>query len=358
MNLPRETLASMIRATGRALAGYAASQLLDSRPAAATVPAADPHAYWQQVLATQLVELAAALDADRPTLFANQVRWARAHLASRGVDVGQLRGGMESLRDVLHSQLPENLEPLAAAYIDDALRHIDEPPAEAPGQLAARGKHGLLAGQYLLALLEGEPAQASRLVFEALHAGHDVATLMIDVLLPSLDEIGRMWNINQINIAEEHLASTTTRRVMAQMMLHAPVCPANGKTIVAAAVPGNQHDIGVEVVGYFFEMAGWRIIPLGANVPTDDLVQAVDFFKADVIGLAVSLPAQLPALRETIQALRRSQRGARAKILVGGGGLAGMSELARELGADDYAADPAQAVALGNSLVGLGSPQR
>lgn len=353
MNQPRETLASMIRGTGRALAGYAASQLLDACPPAATAPAPDPHAYWQQVLATQLVELAAALDADRPRLFANQVRWARMNLESRGVDGSQLRAGLEALREVLRAQLPENLQPLAAAQIDDALRRFDEPPTELPGQLAERGPHGLLAGRYLLALLEGDPAQAGRMVLDALRAGHDVPTLLLEVLLPALDEVGRMWNTGEINIAEEHLASTTTRRVMAQMMLHAAVRPANGKTLVAAAVAGNQHDIGVAVLGYFFEMDGWRVIPLGANVPIEDLVQAVGFYNADVIGLSVSLPSQLPSLRETIHALRLSERGALAKILAGGGGLAGVSELALEFGADAHAADPTQAVALGNALVGL-----
>jgi MerR family transcriptional regulator, light-induced transcriptional regulator len=166
-----------------------------------------------------------------------------------------------------------------------------------------------------------------------------------------LGEVGRMWTAGEINIAEEHLASTITRRVMAQMMAHATVRPSNGKTFVAAAVAGNQHDIGVEVVSYFFEMDGWRVIPLGANVPIEDLVQAIGFFNADLIGLSVSLPAQLPALRETIQALRRSARGVQVKILAGGGGLAGVSELAQEFGADAYAADPVHAVALGHSLI-------
>ena len=102
-----------------------------------------------------------------------------------------------------------------------------------------------------------------------------------------------------------------------------------------------------------FEMDGWRVIQLGSNVPVDDLAQAVEFYDADLVALSVSLATQLPALEETIAAIRESQRGGAVKILVGGGGMMGAAELAKSKGADDYASNAVEAVARGNALVGL-----
>ena len=45
---------------------------------------------------------------------------------------------------------------------------------------------------------------------------------------------------------------------------------------------------------------------LGANVPARDLVQAVDCFTADLLGLSVSQTTQLPAVRTAIEAVRLS----------------------------------------------------
>ena len=163
-----------------------------------------------------------------------------------------------------------------------------------------------------------------------------------------------MWMANEINVAEEHFASQTAKMVMAQLLPRAIVQPPNGKTVVAAAVAGNQHDIGLQAVADFFEMDGWRAVLLGANVPARDVVQAVGCFAADLLGLSVSQTTQFEAVKTAIQAVRGNTQSAEMKILVGGHALKDTGDLTQELGADGYAAHPSQAVALGRQLVGLG----
>jgi methanogenic corrinoid protein MtbC1 len=160
-----------------------------------------------------------------------------------------------------------------------------------------------------------------------------------------------MWQDAEINVAEEHFATATTRAVMAQLRGRAQPQPANGKTLVTSAVTGNQHDLGLQAVSDFFELDGWRVIPLGCDMPIRDLVEAVGFYQADLLGLSVCLHSQLTTLQQTIAAVRQSERGATVKIVVGGRGLSGAGDLAAELGADGYAAGPVEAVALGTALV-------
>jgi methanogenic corrinoid protein MtbC1 len=140
---------------------------------------------------------------------------------------------------------------------------------------------------------------------------------------------------------------------MGQLLSRAQLQPPNGKTLLAAAVAGNQHDIGLCAVADFFEMAGWRTINLGADVPIGDLVQAVECFGVDLLALSASLNVQLETVKSTIQAVRSGPRRGEVKILAGGLAFADGGSLAAEMGADGHAPDPDGAVRLGCQLVGL-----
>lgn len=353
MSQENEYLSRILGSGSRALASYAAGELLDTHPEAGAGVGPDPFAAWQGWLAVRVEELAAAVAANHPTLFTSQVQWAKAVLAARGIPTEHFRAGLQSLRSVLAKELPEQVRPLADEYLGRALGAFDQEPAELSARLLPDTPTGRLASTYLLALLEGDRRRARELILEAVDQGLSVPDVYLQVLMPAQRELGRMWLAGEINVAEEHFTSATTKIVMAQLLPRATFRPPNGKTMLAAAVAGNQHDIGLQAVGDFFEMDGWRTIHLGANVPISDLVQAVDCFDVDLLGLSASQSTQLPTLKNAIQAVREGKRGGDVKILVGGLAFAGSEELADEMGADGFASGPGDAVRLGNQLVGL-----
>ena len=162
-----------------------------------------------------------------------------------------------------------------------------------------------------------------------------------------------MWLTGEIRVAEEHFASQTTRMVMGQLLSLASFQPPNGKSVLAAAVAGNQHDIGLQAVADFFEMAGWRTIHLGADVPIDEVAQAVECFSVDLLALSAFLKVQIETVKSTIQAVRGGPRGDAVKILAGGVAFADSANLAIETGADGYAANADEAVRLGGELFDL-----
>jgi methanogenic corrinoid protein MtbC1 len=298
-------------------------------------------------------ELAAAVAADQPSLFASQVHWAKAVFSARGISPDHLRQGLNLLKDVLAKELPENVAPLAAEYLGTALESFDQQPHDVSPRLLPDTPDGRLASAYLLALLEGDRRRASHLILDSLDGSRSVRGLYLNVLLPAQEEIGRMWLADEVNVAEEHFASHTTKMVMAQLLSRAELRAFNGKSVLTAAVAGNQHDIGLNAVADFFEMDGWRTIHLGANVPVAEVAEAVECFAVDLLALSASLSTQLETVRETIHAVRKAAGGKAVKIIVGGLAFAGPAELPAQLGADGYAVDPEDAVSLGARLVGL-----
>lgn len=344
-------LARLLRTGAGAYAGYACSELLEGETEGhgGTVS----FRLWQKCLAERVSELAAAVAARRPTLFVSQVHWARAMLAGRGVAPERFQAALIRLKNVLQRELPETVQALSSSYLDQAINSLAARPEEAENRLVANTPHGHLASTYLLALLKGDRKRARQVIQGALDANESVPDMYRHVLLPAQRELGRMWLAGEINVAEEHFASHTTKMVMGQLLGRADFQAPNGKTLMAAAVHGNEHDIGLYAVADFFEMAGWRIVQLGAQVPVDDMVQAVECFDVDLLALSAALHVHIHAVKATIEAVRDGGQGKDVKILLGGGAFTMAPRLPVEIGADAYARDVDEAVRIGNQLVGL-----
>jgi methanogenic corrinoid protein MtbC1 len=217
--------------------------------------------------------------------------------------------------------------------------------------LSIDDRAGRLAAGYMLALLEGERRRAIALVTDAVRQGEvDVAGALLDVCLPAQRELGRMWHMNEITIAEEHFVTSTTMMLRGQLLALAPEPESCGRTVVTAALEDDAHDLGVSVVGDLFELDGWRVVSLGALVPVDDLVWSAETFTADLVVLAATLAAHRRAVTRAVETLRREHP---VPVLVGGRAFHEDPSLWKRTGADGHAATAREAVPLGRRLAGL-----
>ncbi len=350
MTPSEDALAKILKNSARAFAGYAASDASINNDESPIASSAAQFGGWQNVLSARIEDLAVALAAGRPEFFVEQVQWTRAALEARGIPPDLLRAKIEALGNVFANQLPPEHSPLAAEYFDRALAEFGGKPAGMSPRLNADSLEERLAATYLLAILEGDRRRAIGLILTAADEGKTAAELILKVLQPAEEELGRMWLLGEINIAEEHFATATTRSVLALLHARAAYRPVNGKTLLAAAVASNLHDLGIQSVADMFESDGWRVVLLGANVPVEDLVEVVEFYHPDIVALSVSLITQLPALEQTIAAIRGTEWGADVKIIVGGYGMRNAPEMVKSLGADCFATNAFEAVACGNAL--------
>lgn len=352
-NTNNDLAATILQKSASALAGYAAGDLLETNAASRQAFGVDPFTMWRHWLTGRVEDLAAAVTVARPELFVGQIQWGRAVLEARGVDRACFQAAVRCLQQVLINELPADTRALAAPYLAAALDRFDGKVEEACCRLSPRTPAGQLASLYLLAVLEGDRRKARETVLVANSEQLSIPQIYLDVILPAQEEIGRMWLANEISVAEEHFATATTRAVMAQLLAKAPVREANGKTVLTAAVAGNRHDIGIQAVCDFFEMDGWKAIQLGADVPIGDLVDAIEQFQVDLVALSATLSSHFPKLQETIHVVRKCDRNAAIKILVGGRAFGGCSDTAIQLGADAYAGTPQKALAVAASLFDL-----
>lgn len=309
---------------------------------------------WSDALTARVNDLAAAVGANRPELFSLQLAWAKVAFHARGLAFDDLAKSLDAVAEACLQTLPPEDAPRIRAFMRKARASVENASAEAPTELSVATTHGKLAAEYLHAILEGEKRVACERVLAAART-MPVTEIYERVLTPAMRELGRMWHLGEVNVAEEHFATATTLSAMTQLAALSPASARNGKTVLAASVAGNNHEIGIRMVADYFEFAGFRVIYLGPNTPPEDLAVAAVDFRTDVVCLAATLPAHLMTVRDTIFQIR-SACPRRLFVLAGGGAFAGCEGLAVEHGADSCANTPREAVRAAASFLGLPAP--
>jgi MerR family transcriptional regulator, light-induced transcriptional regulator len=298
-----------------------------------------------------LAYLFEAVASSSPDLFADYVAWARIMLEGRGIPCEDLAGNLEVLREVLRRDLPEELARLASGYVDAGLERLPQLPARLPPGLTGDGLLDQLARDYLQALMQGERHVASRMILDAVAGGVSVKEIYLRVFQPCQHEIGRLWQMNRLSVAEEHYCTAATQLVMSQLYPFLFGHSKSGRTLVAACVSGDLHEIGVRMIADFFEIEGWSTFYLGANVPAAGVIRTLRDRGADVLAVSATMPFHVRAVAELIAAVRASEAGDRVKILVGGYPFLVDPELWRSVGADATARDAEESVAVANRLL-------
>lgn len=352
---PDPATADLLDGAAMALAAYAAERLLGV--AAPDTTPSGPFRWWQSYLSSRLRDLAAAVHLGRPELFHRQLAWCRDALSAKDVDGQRFLDAMRALADVIENELPGVGSAIADTYIRAGISDLPPMPSGEAAGLDTTHKNGRLTAEYVLAVLEGDRRRAAALIRGAVEQGRSIRELYLDVLVPASREIGLMWHRDEISIAEEHFATSTTQMVMGQLIAGAPIAEANGKTVVISTVAGDRHGLGPQLVADFFEMDGWRVIYLGPDIPGDELPGALMDFDADLLLLSATLFTHLRSLERSVQVVHRAMIGRPVPVIVGGAAFNGVGGLAEQVGADGYARDAEEAVAMGRALVGLPESQ-
>lgn len=286
--------------------------------------------------AQRLRVLAEALAAGRREIFDLDVDWMRATLAARVIEPRLLAAVLDALAAQLRESLPQEAGRTAVDWLEGARARCEDDPA-APIEGPSRDAR---VRRLLVALLEGDRRAAVALAEEHLRPDGDVGRVHDELLTPAQADLGRLWQRGELGVAEEHLASRLVGEVLGVLRQRIP--PRDGAVALVACVPGNLHDIGAQMVADRLELAGWRALCLGADLPAADLAAAVAQFRPRFVALSSGLGLHVRATADAVGALR-DDPAARVPVLVGGRIFAAVDGLWRDVGADAFAPDAAGA---------------
>ena len=182
--------------------------------------------------------------------------------------------------------------------------------------------------------LDGFDEPGAQAVLDQLLSTLTVETVLRDVVLPYLRELGDRWERGAASVAQEHFASNLIRGRLAS--LGRGWGHGRGPRAVLACPPDELHDIALLAFGVVLNRNGWRIGYLGANTPLADLIRLADATRPDVVVLAATRPERFDALTADLTRL-----AGKASLAIAGTGAT--PELAEAVGAHLLTGDPVTA---------------
>jgi 5-methyltetrahydrofolate--homocysteine methyltransferase len=200
------------------------------------------------------------------------------------------------------------------------------------------------------AVIEGNWKSAAAATRAAIDAGVAPLAIVVECLVPAMDEVGRRFECEEYFVPEMLLSA---RAMKASMEIVRPLLAATGAEpvgrVVIGTVKGDLHDIGKNLVASMLEGGGFEVIDLGADVSPERFIEAAATRHANLVALSALLTVTMPSMKTTIDAFQAAGLRETVKIMVGGAPVT--QRYADAIGADGYSESAGAAVALARKLV-------
>jgi 5-methyltetrahydrofolate--homocysteine methyltransferase len=190
--------------------------------------------------------------------------------------------------------------------------------------------------------LEGQPAVVE-LIEKAIDDQIDAKKIVVNALTASMEIVGEKFDKGDYLIPDMLASAECVGAAMDLLSSHLAGAGVESKgTFVLATVVGDLHDIGKNIVGIMLKGAGFDVLDLGNDVPTDRIVSHVQESGARYLGLSALLTTTMREMGTVIQALDEAGIRDQVRVLIGGAPTS--KGFADEIGADAYCRDAFHAI--------------
>jgi MerR family transcriptional regulator, light-induced transcriptional regulator len=177
--------------------------------------------------------------------------------------------------------------------------------------------------------------------------------ILIECIAPAATLLGERWVEDQIDFIDVTMAVWRLQESVHILSSRRPgraVDTTRAHKALFSVMPGDQHNLGTQIVDECFRRSGWDTICLMATTEAD-LLSTIRQAPLDMVGLTVSTDNHIEELPRLIAAVRAASSNPRLGVMLGGRVFNGNSALAIRLGADGAAKDARAAVDMANDLL-------
>ena len=305
-------------------------------------------------LAFHLEFLAPVLEFGLLQPMVDYLSWLSSVLAARAIPVDHIVQSLDLLGEFFAVHMGAADAGTVTAALQAARTEFLNAEAEGPPALPPAPPYPWPeAAPFEVALLAGRQHEALAVMNGCIDNGRNVVDVELHVVQPSLYHIGEEWQANRVSVAREHMATAIALSIMTVGLLRSPPAAMIGKRVLLACVAGNFHTVGLRMVADAFQLAGWDVQYLGADVPSAAIIRQVAEWQAHLVGLSVAFAQQLPAVKAVIAQLAEHFGSSRPAVIIGGLAINRFSRLADVVGADAFSSDALAAVVAASRIVGV-----
>jgi methanogenic corrinoid protein MtbC1 len=298
-----------------------------------------------------LVYLAESIRADSGVIFNSYLEWLRIVLEARNVPPEVLVDNLKYVEKACTQLLSDEKSELIKTYIESGIESLKGGKSHPATYLTDDNPLLIHAKHYLSFLIDGKRKEAQTLINELIRNNYSIPTIYEHVFKATQYEVGLLWQTNKITVAHEHYCTAATQLIMSSLYASVFETKKKGAKLVACAISGDLHEIGIRMISDLFELDGWDTYYLGSNMPDINVLSALKEQDADILAISVTIPFHLSKAEKLIKQIRNDKAFDKLKIIVGGYIFNIEPALWKQVGADGYAQNGHEAVLLANNLI-------
>lgn len=144
--------------------------------------------------------------------------------------------------------------------------------------------------------------------------------LLLGLLQPALCDLGQAWEAGEVSIATEHRFSSLVEEVAAELLAEARrrQPPPRPPEFLLLAADGNFHSLGLRLAELFLLSHGRTVTTVFPGLPEPEVAALARTLRPRFLGLSVSLPSQLAAVRAVSAALGAAPGPDAPRLVLGG----------------------------------------
>jgi corrinoid protein of di/trimethylamine methyltransferase len=201
-------------------------------------------------------------------------------------------------------------------------------------------------------IINGDSHKALKAAEKIVEAGVDPLMAVEEGISSGAEKIGQMFERDEIYLPELLLAAEAIEaalKVLEPKIMEKYKGEKKRGCIVIGTVQGDIHDLGKNIVTLLLAANGYNVVDLGRDVPAMKFIEEAEKNNADIIGLSALMTTTKDQQREVIKMLEDLGLRDRYKVIVGGG--VASEEWKNQIGADGYAKNAVEALALIDNIL-------
>lgn len=202
---------------------------------------------------------------------------------------------------------------------DGRIRELEPMVAPAPTQPAVTVEGATLDAfrRRLTSALESHDLERAEQLLGEILALYSMENLILDVIRPTLVDLGQDWSGGRIDVATEHLASAFLRQRLTMWLVTGP--PTHPiRPIVLACAPNEWHEMSLLMLGVLLRRRRWPVAYLGQATPLPDLVRFARDIKPPIIVLVAMTEQPAIELHQLSKWMPEATQTGRPTITYGG----------------------------------------
>ena len=202
------------------------------------------------------------------------------------------------------------------------------------------------------AIVDGDDDMAVEQTDHALQEGVNPVEIVKQAIVPGIERTGELWKDNVYFMPDVVLSIEAFKVAMSMVepKLSEIETDKTGRFMMGV-VAGDMHDLGKSIVIAMLTGAGFEVIDLGVDVPTEVFIEKAQSLNPDIMGVGCYMTTTMLELKDVMRELK--EHGLRDKLKVMIGGVPTTQTFADEVGADAWGKDALDAVEKARKLMGV-----